>query len=58
MGERRLKIVDIINETPLNRGTVTRIYNDTAVKIDISTIDELCKYLKVDVGELFEYTEN
>ena len=58
MGERRLKIVDVINETSLNRGTVTRVYNDTAVKIDISTVDELCKYLKVGVGELFEYVED
>lgn len=57
MGEKRLKIVDIINETSLSRGAVTRVYNDTAVKIDMSTIDELCRYLKVGVGELFEYTE-
>jgi len=58
MGERRIKIVDIINGTALNRGTVTRVYNDTAVKIDISTIDELCRHLKIGVGELFEYIED
>ena len=38
-------------------GLLLVLYNDTAIKIDMSTINALCKYLKVGAGELFEYKD-
>lgn len=55
MGEKRLKISDVSRDTDINRGTITRLYNETATRIDLEVIDSLCEYLQVNVGELFEH---
>ena len=54
MGEKRLKISDVARGTGINRGTVTRLYNETATRVELEVIDTLCTYLNVSVGELFE----
>lgn len=54
MGERRLKIADVARDTGINRGTITRIYNETATRIEVEAIDKLCDYLDIEVGELYE----
>ncbi|HCH49495.1 MAG TPA: hypothetical protein DEV59_02155 [Proteus sp.] len=33
---------------------ITRLYNETATRIDLDVIDTLCSYLQVSVGELLE----
>ncbi len=54
MGERRLKISDVAKDTDINRGTITRLYNETATRIDLEVIDQLCEYLDIPIHELFE----
>lgn len=54
MGERRLKIADVARGTGLNRGTVTRLYNETASRIDLNDIEVLCRYFEVGVSDMFE----
>ena len=54
MGERRLKIADVARDTGLNRGTVTRLYNETASRIDLNDIEVLCRYFEVGVSDMFE----
>jgi len=54
MGERKLKIADVARETGLHRNTVTLLYDETAVRVDLDAIDKLCSLFNVDVGELFE----
>ncbi len=54
MGERKLKVVDVAKLTGLHRNTVTLLYNETAVRIDIDAMDKLCELFGVSVGELFE----
>ncbi len=54
MGEKRLKISDISRDTGINRGTITRLYNETATRVDLEVIEQLCNYLDITVGELFE----
>ena len=58
MGEKRLKISDVARDTGINRGTITRMYNESATRIEIEVIDILCRYLSVQVGEPFEYVDN
>ncbi len=53
-GERKLKISDVARDTAINRGTLTRLYHETAERIDLSVIGALCDYLNIDVCELFE----
>jgi putative transcriptional regulator len=55
MGERKMKIVDVARETGLHRNTITLLYNETATRIDLETIDGLCKLFSCKVGDLFEY---
>ena len=54
MGERCLKIADVARDTGLNRGTVTRLYNETASRIDLNDIEVLCRYFEVGVSDMFE----
>ena len=55
MGENKLKISQVARDTGVNRGTLTRMYHETLVRIDLETIDTLCLYFGVSVGELLEY---
>ena len=55
MGEKKLKIVDVSRETGINRGTITRLYQETAERVDLEVIDKLCSFLDCGVENLFEY---
>ncbi|ROQ44164.1 putative transcriptional regulator [Marinobacter sp. 3-2] len=57
MGEKKLKIVDVARETGVNRGTITRLYHETASRVELETIDALCRYLGCEVGDLFEFMD-
>jgi len=57
MGERKLKISDVARDTGINRGTITRLYHETAVRIELEAMNTLCQYLGCQVGELFEYRD-
>lgn len=54
LGERKLKISDVARDTGINRGTLTRLYYETAERIELEVLDQLCEYFKVDLGELIE----
>lgn len=56
LGERKLKISDVARDTGINRGTLTRLYQETAERVDLDAIDQLCRYLQVAVGDILEYT--
>jgi putative transcriptional regulator len=58
MGEKKLKIVDVARETGVNRGTITRLYHETASRVELEVIEALCRYLNCGVGELFEFVED
>jgi len=57
MGERKLKIADVARDTGLHRNTVTLLYDETAVRVDLDAIDRLCDYFGVAVGDLFEHVQ-
>lgn len=57
MGERKLKISDVARDTGLHRNTITLLYQETATRIDLEAVDELCRYFSVSVGDLFEHIE-
>ena len=58
LGERKLKISDVARDTGINRGTLTRMYHETLMRVDLETINTLCEYLSISVGELLEYQKN
>ena len=58
MGERRLKVVDVARELGVHRNSITLLYNDTANRVELSTINALCKFFDCEVGELFEFVDD
>jgi putative transcriptional regulator len=54
MGERKMKVADVVRKTGLSRNTVTLLYKETAQKVDLEAIDKLCILFECGVGELFE----
>jgi putative transcriptional regulator len=55
LGERKLKIADVARETGINRGTLTRLYYETAERIELDVLDRLCAYFACEVQELIRY---
>ncbi|WP_226703201.1 helix-turn-helix domain-containing protein [Microbulbifer elongatus] len=55
MGEKKLKIADVARDTGINRGTITRLYHETAVRVEFEVLDQLCRFLGCKTGELIEY---
>ncbi len=54
MGERKLRIADVARLTGLHRNTITLLYEETAVRVDLDAIEKLCDLFQCEVGELFE----
>lgn len=57
LGEKKLKISDVARDTGINRGTLTRLYHETAQRVELDTLEALCLYLKCDLCELLEIVE-
>ena len=55
MGERKLKVIDVARETGIHRGTITRLYQETAARVELDVVDSLCDFFDCDVGDLFEH---
>ena len=55
LGERRASIQDLAREAGLAYGTAFALYHDKATRYDRDTLDKLCRYFGVGVGELLVY---
>ncbi|MEQ1526018.1 MAG: helix-turn-helix transcriptional regulator [Gallionella sp.] len=55
MGVHKMKIADVARETELHRNTITLLYDETATRVDLDTMDRLCVLFKCNVSDLFEY---
>ncbi len=55
LGNKRLKMSDIVRETGLAKATVHALYHDRVQKVDYRVINKLCTVLNCQPGDLFEY---
>lgn len=55
LGERRLKISDVARDTGVNRGTLTRLFHETAERVELEVLDQLCAYLDCELHHLLEF---
>lgn len=55
MGAHKQKIADVARATGLNRSTITALYFETATRIDVGTLEALCKLFECGIGDLIEY---
>lgn len=58
MGEQKLKIADVSRDTGINRGTITRLYQETAVRVEFEVLETLCRYLKCEISDLLEISSD
>ena len=58
LGERKLKISDVARDTGINRGTLTRLYQETAERVEMDALDKLCVYLDIRLEELLEHVKD
>ena len=57
LGERRIKVSDVVRGTGIARATLDRYYYDNVKSFDREVLTKLCKYLKVKPGELLQWVE-
>lgn len=57
LGERKLKVAEVARDTGINRNTLHRLYNETATRVELDVIEQICLYLKINVGDLFEISQ-
>lgn len=58
MGERRLKIADVARDTGISRSALTRIYYEQVERLDLDTLETLCRYLQVEIADFIELTDD
>ncbi len=54
MGERKMRISDVMRETGLSRTTVTLLYKETALKVDLEALDKLCDLFNCSLSDILE----
>jgi len=55
--EKLLKMSDVSRNTGINPGVIRRMLNETATRVELNVVKTLCKYLEVEVGELYEFPD-
>jgi len=46
---------DLIRQTGLSRGTITRLYHEQATRIEFEVAEKLCQKLECEIQDLLEY---
>lgn len=57
MGERKMKVMDVARATGLHRNTITLLYKETATRVDLDAVEQLCRLFQCGVGDLFEVVD-
>lgn len=55
MGERKMRIADVIRETGINRSMITLMYKDEVQKLDVDALDKLCRFFDCQVSDILEF---
>jgi putative transcriptional regulator len=58
MGRDKLKIADVARATGLSRSTLSALYQEVTVRVEVEAIDKLCSLFKCGVGDLFEHVSD
>jgi len=58
LGEKRLSQRDVVRGTGLAINTVAGLYRDEVKRVDLETVDKLCAFLVVSVGDIFEFVKD
>ena len=58
MGERKLRISDVMRDTGISRNALTRIYREAVDRLDLEILEKLCRYLEVDIADMLELIDD
>lgn len=58
MSEKTLKISEVSRETGINRGTITRLYQNTAIRVEFDVLEKICRYLGCEISEFLEIIDD
>ena len=58
MGERKLRISDVMRDTGISRNAITRIYREEVDRLDLEILEKLCRYLEIDIAEMLEIVDD
>ena len=58
LGEKKLKVAEVARDIDVHKNIIYRFYNETAIRIDLSVVEKLCRYLDVSIGEFFELADD
>jgi putative transcriptional regulator len=57
LGERRMSIAELERQTGVPYTSLFELYHGRAKRVDIKTLDRICKALGVSVGDILEYRD-
>jgi len=55
LAERKMRVADLIRGTNINKTTLHKLYNEELTRIDLDTVDRICNFLDIQVGDLFVF---
>lgn len=55
MGEKKLKVADVARAIDVHRNSITLLYDETATRVDLDTLNKLCTYLECKIEDLLEF---
>jgi putative transcriptional regulator len=58
MGEKKLRVADVSRAIGVHRNAITLLYEESATRVDLETIDKLCDYLECKISDIFEHIPN
>lgn len=55
MAERRIKIIDVVRATDIDRSTVTKLYHDKLKHLDLGALHKLCLLFGCNVEGIIRF---
>ena len=55
LGEHKEKIADLQRSTGLARNTLSGLYKEDVARVDLETLNKLCKHFECEIADLLEF---
>lgn len=55
LGERRMSVSELQRQTGLSYVTLHALYHGRSTRVDLDTLDRICRALAVQPGDILEY---
>jgi putative transcriptional regulator len=55
LGEHKQRIADVQRDTGLARNTLAGLYREDVARVDLATLDALCRHFGCEISDLLEF---